>query len=198
MHKLSTSFVLGYHGCDKDTGEKLLLNEDFLHSANSYDWLGSGTYFWESNPNRAQDWAKNHAERVKQKTGKEIEPFVVGAVIDLGFSLDLISTNGIQAVEEAHVDLCAVFATSGEPIPQNSGGTPDLPIRKLDCLVINFLHDARKKNGESPFDTVRAVFTEDEPIYTGSGFKKKTHIQICVREKTMIKGVFRVPAAHFS
>lgn len=198
MHKLSTSFVLVYHGCDKDTGEKLLLNEEFLPSENTYDWLGAGTYFWESNPSRAQDWATHHAERVKQKSGKEIEPFVVGAVIDLGFSLDLISTNGIQAVEEAHVDLCAVFAASGMPIPQNTGGTPDLPIRKLDCQVINFLHDARKKNGKDPFDTVRAVFTEDDPIYPGSGFKKKTHIQICVREKAMIKGVFRVPLAHFS
>jgi hypothetical protein len=42
MHSLSTSFVLGYHGCDRETGERLLLNEPFRPSENTYDWLGKG------------------------------------------------------------------------------------------------------------------------------------------------------------
>jgi len=29
VHNLSTCFVLGYHGCDRETGERLLLNEPF-------------------------------------------------------------------------------------------------------------------------------------------------------------------------
>ncbi len=42
------------------------------------------------------------------------------------------------------------------------------------------------------FDTVRGVFVEGAPIYPTSGFREKTHIQICVSNPGVIKGVFRV------
>lgn len=197
MHSLSTSFVLGYHGCDRETGERLLLNESFRPSVNDYDWLGSGIYFWEANPDRALDWAIQRAARSKQKPGTVGDPFVVGAVIDLGYCLDMISTNGLQAVEEAHGSFCSVLMSSGEQIPENAGGD-DLFLRKLDCAVINYLHALRHATGEEPFDTVRAVFTEGEHLYAFSGFRRKTHIQICIRKASAIKAVFRVPAEHFS
>jgi hypothetical protein len=197
MHSLSASFVLAYHGCERETGEKLLRYEAFRPSENTYDWLGSGIYFWEANPDRAYDWAVRHAERIMQKTGAIVKPFVVGAAIDLGFCLDLIGTNGLQAVERAYSSFCDVIAASGAQIPENIGGT-DLDLRRLDCAVINFLHDARKKAGDQEFDTVRAVFTEGDPLYPKSGFRHKTHIQICVRNQSAIKAVFRVPPGHFS
>lgn len=197
MHSLSTSFVLGYHGCDRETGERLLLNEAFRPSENDYDWLGSGIYFWEANPDRAYDWAVEHSERIRQKSGAVVGPFVVGAVIELGFCLDLISTNGLQAVEQAYGSYCAVAAASGAKIPENVGGD-DLFLRKLDCAVINYLHAVRNAAGDEPFNTVRAVFTEGEYLYPNSGFRRKTHIQICVRKPSNIKAVFRVPAEHFS
>jgi hypothetical protein len=64
--------------------------------------------------------------------------------------------------------------------------------------VINFLHAARRLAGKPAFDTVRGVFTEGERIYTNSGLRRKTHIQICVVEPETIKGVFRVPPRHFT
>jgi hypothetical protein len=197
VHSLSTFFVLGYHGCDRETGERLLLNESFRPSVNDYDWLGSGIYFWEANPDRALDWAIQRAARIKQKPGAAGEPFVVGAVIDLGYCLDMISANGLQAVEEAHGSFCSALMSTGEQIPENAGGD-DLFLRKLDCAVINYLHAVRNAAGEDPFDTVRAVFTEGEHLYAKSGFRRKTHIQICVRRPSNIKAVFRVPAEHFS
>jgi hypothetical protein len=39
------------------------------------------------------------------------------------------------------------------------------------------------------------VFIEGAPIYEGSGFFEKTHIQIAVCNPDCIKGVFRVPDA---
>jgi hypothetical protein len=196
VHNLSASFVLGYHGCDRETGEKLLMNEPFRPSENSYDWLGSGIYFWEANPDRALDWAKQRAAR-KKLDDKETGPFVVGAVINLGFCLDLISANGGQALEKAYTGLQRLFAASGDKIPENSGGE-DLLHRKLDCMVINYLHRSREKSADRPFDSVRAVFTEGEPLYPTAGFRRKTHIQICVRNPENIKGVFRVPDGHFT
>lgn len=197
MHSLSTSFVLGYHGCDREAGERLLGNEAFEPSTNDYDWLGSGIYFWEANPDRALDWAWECAKRKKRTDGSDLDPFVVGAVIDPGFCLDLISSNGIQAIENAYDAFEAVLNASNSSMPQNLGGD-DLFLRNLDCAVINYFHNARKNIGEPAFDTVRGVFTEGERIYPNSGFRRKTHIQICVVEPKMIKGVFRVPESHFT
>lgn len=56
MHRLSSSFVLGYHGCDQSVGEALLRGEPFRISNNDYDWLGPGVYFWEANPERGLAW----------------------------------------------------------------------------------------------------------------------------------------------
>lgn len=196
MHSLSASFVLAYHGCTQAVGERLLAGDTFVESQNEYDWLGSGIYFWETNPDRALDWARELIER-KQLKGREAKPFVVGAAVDLGFCLDLITTNGIREVEQAHVGLQDLFLTFGGSLPQNSGGD-DLRFRRLDRAVIQYLHGTREVLGEPPFDTVRALFPESTPLYKNSGFRKKTHIQICVRNQDRIKGVFRVPRHHFS
>lgn len=58
MSRLQPSFVLGYHGCDKEVGERILGGEPMVASVEKYDWLGSGIYFWESDPLRARDWAE--------------------------------------------------------------------------------------------------------------------------------------------
>jgi len=195
VHKLSTAFVLGYHGCDRAVGERLLQNDPFKQSQNDYDWLGHGIYFWEANPDRALSWAHELASRRKSK--KPFEPYVVGAVIELGFCLDLISTNGIEAVQQAYEGLVATAKSAGVELPENSGGE-DLLLRRLDCAVIQYLHESRNVSGEPSFDTVRAVFTEAMRLYENSGFREKTHIQICVAKPEMIKGVFRVPDHHFS
>jgi hypothetical protein len=197
MHSLSASFILGYHGCDREIGEKLLANDTFRPSENDYDWLGSGIYFWEANPDRALDWAVEQARR-KSATERTVrQPFVVGAVIDPGFCLDLVSANGIRAIEAAYGKLSFSAATSGIKLPENSGGG-DYALRKLDCAVINFLHRDRVESDGEAFDSVRGVFNEGNRIYKNSGFRHKTHIQLCVRNPDIIKGVFRVPERHFS
>lgn len=78
-----------------------------------------------------------------------------------------------------------------KPLPRNEGGA-DLLRRNLDCAVINYLHKVREKARLRAFDTFRGVFIEGKRIYADSGFREKTHIQICVRNAACIKGVFRV------
>jgi len=58
--------------------------------------------------------------------------------------------------------------------------------------VINHLHKVREAALLPAFQTVKAVFIEGNRIYDDAGFFEKTHIQICVRDKFCIKGVFRV------
>lgn len=175
--------MLGYHGCDKAVAEKILDGRQFAPSVNDYDWLGTGVYFWEANPARGLQWAKESAQR----PGSKIKtPYVIGAIIDLGLCLDLTTTDGIVRV--AHESLSATTAAAGAPLPKNN---VDGLRRNLDCAVINFLHEIRASEGDQPIQTVRGIFIEGKPIYPDAGFYEKTHVQIAVRDQTCIKGVFR-------
>jgi hypothetical protein len=188
---LASSFVLGYHGCDRKVAERVLSGAAFRPSQNDFDWLGHGVYFWEANPARGLEFAREAPRR-----GHRIaNPTVIGAVIDLGLCLDLTTLLGIHHVQAAHGRLVEMAAAAGYDLPQNG---PDLLRRNLDCAVIEVLHDIRKDSGETPIDTVRGVFLEGSPIFEGSGFYAKTHIQICVCNPACIKGVFRVPKDQLS
>ncbi len=181
-------FAIGYHGCDKKVGEAAIAGKHPLPSTNAYDWLGHGLYFWENDPQRALHWAKS--QRVKS-------PFVLGAVIRLGHSLDLIKVEHLALLQEAHDNLLANFEAIGRPdaMPKNEEGyrgDEDLVKRNLDCAVINNLHAQREEQGLPPFDTVRSPFSEGKPLYEGAGIMDRTHVQICVRQpETSIIGYFR-------
>lgn len=186
MHRLSTAFVLAYHGCDRQIGERLLAGEPFKQSENEYDWLGPGIYFWEANPARGLAFA----EEVTLRKGATIEePFVVGAIIELGWCLDLTTSLGITTVADAHQSLVDAADLYNFPLPANSR---DLLRRNLDCAVIRRVHKIRKDSGLPPIDTVKGIFIEGDPIYPGAGFYEKTHTQIAVCNPACIKGVFRV------
>ena len=186
MDSLAASFVLGYHGCDKSVADRLIEGAPFKLSANTYDWLGHGIYFWEANPQRGLDFAEELKKRGK---GKIKAPSVIGAVIELGRCLDLTSQTGTRHLNQAYNDLVFAYRTARTPIPKNSSGNMR---RDLDCAVIEWIHKARENSGEPPFDTVRGLFVEGSPAFPGSGIHEKNHIQITVRNPECIKGVFRV------
>lgn len=48
----------------------------------------------------------------------------------------------------------------------------------------------------APFDSARGLFSEGKRIYPDAGFKAKTHVQICVRNPSCIKGYFVPPEAN--
>ncbi|MEO8350290.1 MAG: hypothetical protein ABI680_01080 [Chthoniobacteraceae bacterium] len=187
------TWILGYHGCDREVGEAVLAGEAELRlSENDWDWLGTGIYFWENNARRALEWARFAPAHPAYFRAPVKEPFVIGAVIELGNCLDLLEAISIRVVEEAHEELKQIFSTAASPMPTNSGAEPDSVIRRLDCAVINYVHDLRIREGQPPFDSVRAAFVEGKPLYAGAGFYAQTHVQICVREAAQIIGYFRV------
>jgi hypothetical protein len=161
-----------------------------LPSEKSYDWLGPGVYFWENDPIRAFQWACLPSRKIES-------PSVVGAVIDLGRCLDLTTQDGIDAVRSAHEGLVQIHEKTGQPLPENSGREKGM--RYLDCAVIKHLHRARQRLFELdasklPYESVRALFVEGNPLYEGAGFHDRTHVQICVSDKNRILGVFRIPS----
>jgi hypothetical protein len=187
----STSFVLGYHGCDEALAETVFAGRDVLRSShNPYDWLGEGIYFWEHNARRAYDFACELRDRPRNPRQNALRPAVIGAVIDLGNCLNLLDSRSIELVRLAYLDLVAFHRTAGTPLPVNSGAI-DLLVRDLDCEVIHMVHRNQQDAGAPAFDTVRAAFAEGGALYENSGFSAKSHIQICVRNAASIKGYFR-------
>lgn len=187
-YEYQPSFVLGFHGCDEEVGEKILCGEEdhLLQSEKNYDWLGHGVYFWEGNPSRAMEWARG-----RQAAGKITTPFVLGAIIDLRHCLDLFDHDGLQQVKAVHDDMRTTVRAAGANMPKNVGKTPDKAGRLLDCAVMNYLHQYRNKRHENEYDSVRAPFLEGKKLYPGAGFRCDNHIQLCVRKTVCIKGYFR-------
>jgi hypothetical protein len=185
MYAKLPNLVVAFHGCDKSTFDDVILKQKPLKpSNNSYDWLGNGIYFWESNLQRAQEWAEEQAVRKKYTS-----PTVIGAVIDLGYCLNLADSAFFPVLEFGYNWLNSISRDENKPLPINRIGVDNV-LRELDCAVIEQVHDLNIINDEKSFDSVRGLFIEGDEVYEGSGFRHKTHIQICIRNPNCIKGYF--------
>jgi len=186
------AWVLAYHGCDKKIGEAILSGQhEIIPSANDYDWLGEGAYFWENSYSRALAWAEFLKKNPGISKTRIHEPFVVGAIIDPGNCLDLTEAECLDILKAAHREFKELMDMVDMPLPQNEAGhstDKDLIKRKLDCAVVNYLHTIRGGSKQPEFDTVRAPFMEGGSLYDGSKFHSKTHVQWCVRRP--LKNIF--------
>jgi hypothetical protein len=182
----SHSLVIGYHGCDRRVVDAVVAEQaDLKPSQNAWDWLGHGVYFWEDSQARALRWAETEAQRGRGSIGN---PAVLGAVVQLGNCLDLIQTESLSLVKDAHQAYADLCVSSGSRPLKNRG--PQFRARFLDCAVIETLHQLRLKERKQPFDTVRGFFLEGRELYSGAGFRELDHIQICVRSPKQIIGCF--------
>jgi hypothetical protein len=193
MYSTLPAFVLGFHGCDRSIVEAIICGRETLRpSENDYDWLGHGAYFWENDPVRALHFA----ELLKQHPPRDHDPIhtpaVLGAVIDLGHCLNLMETSALHLVRSTYDLLLDSVTSSAGTMPVNStpSAAGDLLVRRLDCAVIELIHQSSPTRGEPPFDTVRGLFFEGHPLYPNAGFREKNHIQLCVRNPNCIKGFF--------
>lgn len=191
LYHIQASLIFGFHACEREVGEALLAGTTgFKPSENDFDWLGHGMYFWENNLTRAQEYAVELAI----KRNKLKEPFVVGAVIKLGYCLDLTDAFSLNLLKAEYAEMQRIFEQSGLPMPQNEAvhkADTDFLYRKLDCAVIQYMHSVMEEAEQPTFDTVRGVFWEGKELYPTSGFKEKNHVQLCVRNPNAIKGYFR-------
>lgn len=191
LYHIQASLIFGFHACERAVGEALLAGPaDFKPSENDFDWLGHGMYFWENNLTRAQEYAIELAT----KRNKLKDPFVIGAVIKLGYCLDLTDAFSLNLLKSEYVEMVRVFEGSGLAVPQNEAAyksDTDFLYRKLDCAVIQYMHRMMEETEQKPFDSIRGVFWEGNELYPTSGFKEKNHVQLCVRNPNAIKGYFR-------
>jgi len=176
--------VLGFHGCESDFAADVVTRgaealSDWAESDKPYDWLGRGIYFWEHSPERALRWARENRSSTA--------PAVVGAVIQLGRCFDLTDVRYTEMLAEAYAREKEERDAAGLPMPENKGRDDDLKARYLDCAVLNSCLDFV----DPPFQTVRGAFWEGELAYPGAMIRKESHIQIAVRDRGCVLGVFR-------
>jgi hypothetical protein len=176
MYQLLPSFVLGFHGCDREVAESVLAGEPLKPSTNDYDWLGQGVYFWENSPERALSYAESIKRYVKRGKGSIKDPYVIGAVIDLGFCFNLTEEGALLELSGAFELLKATAGATGNPLPVNKAGFEgdlDLLKRHLDCAVFQNMHAARAKFDLPSYETVRSPFNEENSFTQGRALDKK-------------------------
>lgn len=162
--------VIGYHATSLRNGLTILRTGKFGSVSDApWNWLGTGTYFWVENPDRALEWGRT---RVKGPA------MIVKAAIRLGTCLNLDLARFHQPLQEMRRDLRQLLKQGGRSLPRNRGDLHD-----LDCAVID--HFCVQSGG---FDTVRGTFRDGKPIFPGSAIYSLTHTQIAVRNPDCIVG----------
>lgn len=195
MYSNLPNLLIGFHGCDRSTYHNVLYRQESLHpSRNSYDWLGNGVYFWENSLARAEQWAVSYCSRYNRNHPDEEkkEPAVIGAVISLGHCLNLTDYGSSAILRMGYGILKEELSLIGAPLPVNRNirDNKDLLLRELDCAVIERIHQYNREKGKRPYDSVRGVFIEGNPVYEDSGIMEKTHTQLCIINPNCIKGYF--------
>lgn len=184
--------VFAFHGCDRRVRDAVLLGKQkLLTSLNTYDWLGTGIYFWEHSPSRALEWA---TQQSKRKGTKLKEPAVVGAIIQLGNCFDLLDVKFTQMLSETAKTLIEAMRLQGITLPTNQRvGTTDYDWlrRERDCIVLNYVIPDLERRDRVAYHSVRGVFQEGEPAFDGAGIKLKSHIQLAVRDPRALIGYFQ-------
>lgn len=177
--------TIGFHGCEEQVAKNAVLNrENLVPSNNEYDWLGSGIYFWENDPVRALEFAKEK---------KYSKPCVIGAVLNLGYCLDLSTRSGLENIKLVWENIVKPTYENGKLRSNKAcrkGENGELMLRFLDCYVIEALHKYNRDNNYEEFDSVRAPFWEGSELYPTAGFFNKNHIQLCIRNVNCIIGYF--------
>lgn len=181
--------VAAYHGCDVSVRDQVIAGRKPLKpSENDYDWLGHGIYFWEQGPERAKEWAEDLKRR-----GKIENPSVIGAYLQLGQCFDLLDAAYTDILSESFANFKEVMELSGKTLPINLPLVPDdkdFLLRERDCAVLNWTIKRLEAENHTIFHSVRGVFQEGAPVFPDSAIRKRSHIQIAVRNVDCIVGYF--------
>jgi hypothetical protein len=163
--------TIGYHGTRMSLAATIL-SDGFMPSTNEYDWLGDGVYFFQDAPNRAREWAEEcYAE----------DSVVIGAEIELRDCIDLIDTGWSEVLADVYDSYLEKLKSEGIPLPRQTTGA-----HRLDRAVLNYAVSVLNENGFA-VRSIRAAFIEGSPIFPNSALLGKAHVQIVVRDTTIIK-----------
>lgn len=189
--------ILAFHGCDITVRDRLVKGRlaRLTPSANRYDWLGDGVYFFEGDAERALGFAeasRQHASKL-YSARPIVSPAVVGAVLCVSQCRDMTTLVGRREYQSAMAELKVAQHLSGRPMPVNRPADAEdesMLLRGLDCAVFNIGHEMRQRDGHPPWQLVRAAFYQGRPILDGTEFRTGTHIQLALRDQRCVLGWF--------
>ncbi len=170
--------VHGYHGTSIQAATSIL-QQGFRGSRNSYDWLGDGVYFWQDAPARAWQWAS-------AKWGPQAA--VVGSLLSLDDCLDLLDIRWDQPLAIAYQSLVVQLQQQQLALPTQSPGA-----HRMDRAVINYAIRLLGHQGV-PIGAVRSAFREGTPIYPSSYLYTRSHVQIAIRDLSLIRQSWLEPS----
>jgi len=171
-----TVTVLGYHGTSKQAAD-IILAQGFHTSQNEYDWLGEGVYFWQDAPERAWAWA----EELHGADGA-----VLVSRIDLSSCIDFLDIIWGNLFTEIYNQFLSHWKQIGLLLPLQKGKA-----HRLDRAVINYACGILDEQGFI-IKSVRSAFREGKPIYPDSALFHRSHVQIAVRNLSIIEETHQV------
>jgi hypothetical protein len=171
--------VYGYHGTSQ-TKAANILQHGFLTSDNDYDWLGTGIYFFQDAPIRAKQWATQQHPN---------DPAVICALIKLENCIDLFDVGWQPLLKNMYNLFTERRRSMNRPLPKQNPGSSKA--HRLDCAFLNFAHELMLSQGQS-IDSIRAAFIEGERIFPDSAIFDLTHVQIAIRNPTLIQECYLV------
>jgi hypothetical protein len=193
---LATRYCLrGYHATTPEKGALIEEQKRFNPSENWHDWLGNGVYFYQDALEWTRYWATN-----ERHEGNIPNPAIFAADIYYDGFLDLVEYDSMEQLkrffnrlesatkEEASQAFEAVKIRAAK-FPEREKWKPRP--HPLDRYVINEAVNVAESQGLS-IKAVRAVFFDGEKLHPHSDLYDRQHIQIAVRDQSIIKKFWRV------
>lgn len=164
--------VTGYHGTSRQSADVILRTGDFIASRSPYEWLGDGIYFFQDGPLVALDWAR-------QKYGADA--VVLRSRIQLVDCIDLVDVAWWDTLTAVYDHVLERYAVAARRRPRQGGLA-----HGIDCEAVNVMCQQLEQAGFTP-RSVRSGFIEGVPIRQNSAFFTRSHIQVCVRDQSVIE-----------
>ncbi len=154
-------------------------------STQDREWLGHGVYFWGYSLGHAKRWV-DIGSRLNW-WGAE-GPAILETKIELKNCLNLLDPSSVELLDAAATMVKKTCVELSVDLPENSRYVDGVPVeRRLDCAIINQVHQIQHIMGRPAFDTVLSGFEDGAPYLPGATFRRTSHIQIAVRNHDCIQ-----------
>lgn len=167
--------VYGYHGTSQEKAQEII-DQGFNLSTNDYDWLGTGVYFFQDAPMRALAWA---SERYPDS------PAVIRSELVLESCIDLLDIAWNPIIRETYRMFILEYQKANIPLP--SQNPQRSKAHRLDCAFFNYIMEKILASQDVAIGSIRAVFNEGDRIYPNSAIFDRSHIQILIRDLSLIE-----------
>ena len=138
--------------------------------------MGTGVYFFQDAPVRALAWAR---ERYSD------DPAVIKSELKLENCIDLLDIDWYPIIRETYSMFVEEYGKANILLPRQDPQTSKA--HRLDCAFFNYIVEKIFASRNVTIDSIRAVFNEGDRIYPSSAIFDRSHIQILIRDPSLIK-----------